>query len=184
MLGRVLDVDVYVADASAGTLGLGAVFAVNTISGTRVLISDFGDPAQGPVDANLFSGPMSIVIAPQGCPLAGTIYVLNAGAGPLRKGLLMKINPLTGYRTIVSDFGNGDQGPTAAGLQLGAVVWEIVGGISLNKLIVQDGGAGNQHLGALFEVEPETGKRLLLSDFGNASSGDVGSEPAGAAIVP
>ncbi|WP_155630665.1 hypothetical protein [Burkholderia territorii] len=184
LLGNLLDANVYISDASAGTDQRGAVFSVNTLTGSRTLISDLGDNKKGTVDPNALSGPVGIVVVPQGCPLAGTIYVLNSNAGTNRKGLLVKIDPVSGQRTLVSDFGDGTQGPTASGLQPGALAWQTAGGMSLNKLLVQDGAAGTNKQGVLLQVDPVTGKRTLLSDFGSAAFGPLGSNPAGVTVVP
>lgn len=46
--------ETYVVDLLAGTGFNGALFRVNTISGNRSLVSDFGDPAQGPLGNDPF----------------------------------------------------------------------------------------------------------------------------------
>jgi hypothetical protein len=169
---------IIIADGAAGTMQYGAVFSVTT-DGNRTLLSDFGNSAQGPVDSNPLSYPVSVAVAPIWSSQAGSIFVLDAQAGPAKKGVLVKISA-NGRRTVVSDFGDASKGPLAAGLEYGALVWQT----GQDAILVQDGNAGTNSQGALFSVNPTTGVRTLLSDFGNASSGSTGSLPAGLGLVP
>ncbi|MEO6919104.1 MAG: hypothetical protein ABI171_08835 [Collimonas sp.] len=175
---------IVVADASAGTNLLGGVFVVNPVTGVRTLLSDFGNSVQGPVDSNPLSGPNSIVVAPAWSSQAGNIFVLDAKAGSNSKGELVKVSVTTGYRTIISDFGNSLQGPIASGFEpTGALTWQAQS-TGRDGILVQDGDAGTNQSGALYSVNPTTGIRTLLSDFGNASLGSLGSLPAGLGVVP
>lgn len=167
-----------VADGAAGFLGYGGVFSVST-NGKRTLVSDFGNSAQGKVDPNPLSFPVSVAVAPALSSQAGNIFVLDAQAGTNEKGLLVKISA-KGMRTVISDFGDASKGPLAAGLESGALVWQV----GQNSILVQDGNAGTNSKGALFSVNPVTGVRTLLSDFGNLSTGSTGSLPAGLGLVP
>jgi hypothetical protein len=49
-------------------------------------------------------------------------------------------------------------------------------------ILVIDQLAGTGGLGALFRVNPVTGVRTLLSDFGNAAQGPLGRLPFGVAL--
>ena len=171
------------ADSAAGTNTLGAVFLVNPVTGGRTLLSDFGNAAQGPVDSNPLSGPTSVTVAPPWSSQAGTIFVLNANAGSNQKGQLVKVNRSTGMRTIISDFGNTAQGPSGAGVEYGALAWQAQSS-GLDALLAQDGNAGTNQLGGLFSINPTTGIRTLLSDFGNPSYGTLGNLPSGLGVVP
>ncbi|WP_432722711.1 hypothetical protein R0381_001516 [Jeongeupia wiesaeckerbachi] len=181
LLDDLLGHELVIADASAGTETRGAVFTVSAVTGTRTLLSDFGNASQGAVDANPLSGPVGVVVAPAWSAQAGAIYVLVAQAGPKRIGQLVKVDPVSGQRTLISDFGNVVYGPKGAGLQPGSLSWS---GPSSDRVLVQDGNAGTNSLGALFSVDPVSGLRTLLSDFGDTTSGALGNLPAGLTIVP
>jgi hypothetical protein len=43
-----LEMTILVMDGNTGTVGLGGLFRVHPATGGRRLLSDFGDPAQGP----------------------------------------------------------------------------------------------------------------------------------------
>ena len=89
-------------------------------------------------------------------------------------GVLFRVDATTGARTILSDFGNAAQGPMGV---------EPVGiaPSPLGDLLVTDTEAGTGGNGALFRVDPTTGSRTLLSDFGNPSQGPLGQTPTGVA---
>ncbi|MEM9555406.1 MAG: hypothetical protein AAGC60_14215 [Acidobacteriota bacterium] len=138
---------VYVADAGGGTDDRGQVLAVDPATGQRILISDLGDPSQGPVALN----PRGAVFE-----AGGTILV----AAPLiDEGKLLRVNPSSGARTLVSDFGDPGQGPTG-GVPVGVLVEP--GGTIIVSSWTDD---------SLFRVDPTTGARTLLSDFGEPSQG-------------
>jgi hypothetical protein len=63
----------------------------------------------------------------------------------------------------------------------------LIGGLSLPgsveaDTVVSDPTAGTGALGALFRVNPTTGLRALLSDFGNAGQGPLGATPVAVAV--
>ena len=97
--------NVLVIDGGAGTGGSGLLFSVNAASGSRTVVSDFGDTDKGPVGSN-----------PRGAAVdgAGNIYVVDNEAGTRGRGVLLKINPVTGNREILSDFGDFTKGPLGA----------------------------------------------------------------------
>src|SRR6478735_101696 len=95
--------DFLVIDSAAGTGGHGALFTVHPVTGSRTILSDFGNAIQGPTGVGL-SG---IAIEP-----SGRILVTSYNAGTGGKGALFTVHPVTGSRTILSDFGNATQGPT------------------------------------------------------------------------
>ncbi len=165
-----------VVDPDAGTEQKGAIFSINSTTGVRILVSDFGDPAQGPTGVN----PGGVTLG-----ASGVILVADTEAGAGGSGTLFSVNPSTGMRTILSNFGNMAQG--ALGKDPFFVTLATTGAI-----LVTDDDAGTDipldgHIGgngALFSLNPVTGNRTLLSDFGNATQGPTGVEPAGIAIVP
>ena len=50
-----------------------------------------------------------------------------------------------------------------------------------DNILVVDSGAGTSTRGVLFSVDPTTGQRTILSDFGAPGQGALGSEPVGVA---
>ena len=156
--------ETFVVDANAGTNEQGALFRVDPVSGLRTLVSDFGDATQGPAGAE-----------PSGLALEanGTVLVIDQAFGTNEQGALFRVDPVSGLRTLVSDFGDATQGPTGPiGLALEAD----------GTVLVIDFIAGTNFQGALFRVDPVSGLRTLLSDFGDATQGLAGSDPFGLAL--
>src|SRR5262245_58692624 len=144
--------DLLVIDQHAGTTQLGALFTVDPDTGSRTILSDFGNPIQGPPGQN-----------PNGLILDGSsaLLVIDPDAGTGLAGALFTVDAVTGSRTILSDFGDATQGPSGenpVGLAL-----DVTG-----TILVADQSAGTNHQGALFTVDPATGSRTILSDFGDA----------------
>jgi Ca2+-binding RTX toxin-like protein len=157
---------ILVIDQDGETGGRGALFRVNAVTGRRSIISDFGNPAQGPLGIN----PTGIALG-----AAGMILVIDQNAGAQNVGALFRVNAVTGRRSIISDFGNPAQGPLGRnpmGVALGAA----------GMILVIDRQAGAQNAGALFRVNPSSGHRVVLSDFGEAAQGLRGIEPAGVRV--
>ncbi|MGQ0444594.1 MAG: hypothetical protein ACT4O2_05570, partial [Beijerinckiaceae bacterium] len=48
--------------------------------------------------------------------------------------------------------------------------------------MVVDPGAGPDTRGALFRVDPKTGRRVVLSAFGDPQQGELGNDPRGVAV--
>jgi streptogramin lyase len=152
--------DILVIDYDAGTGGLGALFLVNPTTGARTLLSDFGvGPNQG-VD------PFGVAVE-----ASGNILVIDAGAGTGGYGALFRVDPISGERTLLSDFGVGPN----QGVDPGGVAVEPSG-----TILVIDQNAGTSSLGALFRVDPISGERTLLSDFGVGPN--QGFNPVGVAV--
>ena len=156
---------VLVIDFSAGTDFGGALFRVDTASGNRSLVSDFGNAAQGP-----------LILAPFGLALeaTGAVLVIDPFPETNGRGALFRVDTASGNRSLVSDFGNSAQGPVGRapyGLAL-----ETAGTV---LVIDKDAGPG---VGALFRVDAATGNRSLVSNFANAGQGPLGSNPSGLAL--
>jgi hypothetical protein len=158
---------ILVIDLTAGTNSRGALFRVNPATGSRTLLSDFGNAAQGP----LGTAPTGVAVE-----AAGTILVIDQHAGTNLRGALFQVHPTTGTRTLLSDFGNAAQG--ALGINPTGVTVEVAG-----TILVIDRDEGTLTQGALFRVDPATGNRDLLSDFGNAEQGPKGSNPTAVAML-
>ena len=105
---------------------------------------------------------------------ADETYVVDTRAGTDTHGALFRVDPASGNRSLVSDFGNAAQGP------LGSSVSDLAleaGG----TVLVIDLRAGTSS-GALFRVDAISGNRSLVSDFGNAAQGPLGEFPSGVAL--
>jgi hypothetical protein len=160
---------VLVADANTVGFPSGAVFRIDPGSGQRTIVSDFTDAAQGPL------GDLPIDVQPGS---GGELWVVDqGGGGAVGFGRLFRVDASTGARSIVSEFTNPAQGPI--GFNQNDVKLGGSGG-----LLVMDFDSGTGSRGALFEVDPVTGSRRYLSDFGDAAQGPLGVEPSGFALAP
>ncbi len=151
---------ILVIDYVVGTGGQGALFRVDPVSGARTLLSDFG------VGANQGSDPVSVAVESN-----GQILVIDSIAGTGFTGALFRVDPVSGARTLLSDFGVGtNQGfdPTGVAVE------------SNGQILVTDPNAGTGGQGALFRVDPVSGARTLLSDFGVGANQGLG--PASVAV--
>src|SRR5262249_38784514 len=142
-----------VIDADAGTGFDGALFTVNPVTGSRTILSDFGDGTQGPTGIR----PFGIIV-----DAVGDLLVIDADAGTGTNGALFTVDPITGARTIHSDFGDATQGPT--GIRSFGFLLD-----ALPIFLVIDADAGTGINGALFTVDPITGARTIFSDFGDGT---------------
>ena len=157
---------ILVTDPFAGTSGRGALFRVNPTNGNRTILSNFGNGAQG----TLGFDPYGVVV-----DASGNILVIDLDAGTNGRGALFRVNPSTGSRTVISDFGNNAQGTLGnnpTGVALG----------SSGTILVIDQTAGTSFSGALFGVNPSNGNRTMISDFGNSAQGPLGLNPTGVAL--
>ncbi|WP_168787365.1 hypothetical protein [Paraburkholderia aromaticivorans] len=152
----------------------GDVYRIDPITGQRSLLSDFANPAQGATDSVPSTG---IAIE-----TSGQILVDSHGSeiAPGPKNLLLRIDPSTGNRVVLSDFDNAAQGPL--GSRLSGVALEARTG----RIIV---GAGNPASRAadptlLFRIDPQTGQRTLLSNSGDAHQGPPFTWISEIAVVP
>jgi hypothetical protein len=158
----------------------GALLSVDS-NGKRTVVSDFGNPKQGPIS----SGHLNAVSwVPSG--LLGsdrTLLALDPFGGTNQDGALFAVDPSTGQRRILSDFGNPKQG-----LPLGVTPRGIVASPGLfgldTAIYVVDNNAGTGGHGLLTKIDPKTGNRSVLSDFGNSAQGQLGNNPASIAIAP
>ena len=102
-----------VIDSEVGTGGRGALFRIDPSTGERTLMSDFGNPDQGP----LGFGPIDLAIDPSGDILVIDLNADINNRGEFR-GALFRVDPFTCRppsilcrRTVISDFGDPDLGP-------------------------------------------------------------------------
>ncbi|MEA3083504.1 MAG: hypothetical protein QOC89_1201 [Paraburkholderia sp.] len=141
---------------------VGDMYRVDPTRGQRSLLSDFTNPAQGATDLVPSTG---IAIE-----TSGQILVNSHGSAiaPVPKNLLLRIDPKTGNRAVVSDFDNAAQGPLGWRLSGIALEQRGAGGIIV--------GAGNPANRAaeptlLFRIDRQTGQRTLLSNSSDPKQG-------------
>lgn len=169
----------------------GALLTVDS-SGNRTLLSDFGDPGVQN-DQPLGGGYLSAISSmPAGLlGLGRTILVLDALAGTNQQGMLFTVDPATGNRAVLTDFGNPSQAQSTAA-NGNKVLGQSPAGMAVangllglgSSIYVVDNNAGTNENGAIFKVDPSTGNFTLFSDFGDSSQGQTGVNPQSIAIVP
>ena len=154
---------ILVIDAQGGTSALGELFRVDPQTGARTSVSNFG---AGPLNG---INPTSVAVEAN-----GQILVTDEGHGSLFPlGLLLRIDPQTGVRTILSDLNTAPN----TGREPEGVAIEANG-----QILVIDKHAGPLTRGMLFRVDPQTGDRQIVSDFG--AGANQGGDPLALAIVP
>ncbi len=153
--------NILVVDPSVGTGGQGALFRVDPITGKRTVLSDFG------FGDNQGVAPVGVAVE-----ASGNILVIDR-TGSTGQGALFRVNPITGERTLLSDFGVGaNQGDNPLGVAVEAS----------GNILVIDQSAGTDTKGTLFRVDPTTGERTILSEFGVGNN--QGENPWGVAVYP
>jgi hypothetical protein len=164
-MGIVEDVagNLYVADSNAGLKRRGAIFKIDGVTGVRTLISQ-DTPSQG----LLFVDPTGIALGAD-----GQLYIADPNAGRNRRGAIIKVNPVTGVQTLISqngpDFGTNFNDPTGIAIDANG------------NIIVADPNATPSGRGALIKVNPVTGLQSIISQ----DSPDLGPHfhnPTGLAI--
>lgn len=116
---------------------------IDPATGFRTVLSDFNDPSQGPL----------VVPGASGVAVDATGNIMVTDHGPGISGVLLSVDPSTGLRTVLSDFGDTNQGPLGYDPEHMAV--EATGDI-----LVNDGNYGN-----VFRVDPSTGVRTVITHF-------------------
>ncbi|WP_157664025.1 hypothetical protein [Burkholderia ubonensis] len=118
---------------------------------------------------------------------AQTTLVIDQEGGPNQGPAVVQVDS-TGKRTIRSDFTDSTQGPT--GVQPKSIAPAPPGVLGLSNpgaVLVLDGSAGTPTTGRPVEAElffvDATGKRNVLTDFGDASKGDIGQCPSSVEVA-
>jgi cysteine-rich repeat protein len=162
----VVDVD---AQPPGGGAANGLLFRVNLANGDRTVVSNFSATAQGPTGVD----PIDVEMEAN-----GSLVVIDSTAGQiLQRGTLFRVDPVTGARTVITDFSDQTKGPV--GSRPSGLAVEPSGGI-----LVIDLNAGTNGIGTLFRVNPTTGMRTVVSDFGLPGQGPLGSQPVGVTMFP
>jgi hypothetical protein len=151
------------------------IFRVRPVSGARILRSDFADPAQGH-DVGDLAPSIGMAVEASGRLLVASGYNEIAP-----RSLLFRIHLKTGERTVLSDFDDPAQGPVfPLGVSFRGVAVENSG-----KIIVGAHDAENNgDLNLLFRVNPDTGKRKVISDSDISEQGPPFGAIVNIAVVP
>ncbi|MBW1817713.1 MAG: hypothetical protein JRJ60_11205, partial [Deltaproteobacteria bacterium] len=155
---QLLPGDILVVDDGVGTDDRGVIFRIDPVTGQRNILTDFGNIAQGPLGED----PSDLALSD-----SGLIFVIDSDGGTNAIGALYTVDPSTGNRVLISDFGNIADGPLGS-LPRGVTV------TNSGDVLVTDRDAGTDGYGALFKVDPVTGVRVMVSDFGNNAQGPLG----------
>jgi sugar lactone lactonase YvrE len=153
-------------DPSGGASEWGALYRLVPDPGTgelvRTILTDFG------VGDSTGRNPRAVTVEAD-----GQILVVNGNGGTANRAVLVRIDPPTGDRRIVTDFGNDQQGPL--GIDPRGVAVEADG-----QILVIDAQAGTSGAGELVRIDPRTGVRTTLSNFG--AGANPGSNPSSVAV--
>jgi hypothetical protein len=137
---------ILVADIGTAPLRNGAVIAVDPVTGARATLSENGAPAGGP----RFDFPWELTVAAN-----GDIYVVDPGDF-VSTGKIIRVDPVTGARTLVSKNTSPPGGPDFV------FPW----GIAVDKLgnILVSDQAAFGGTGGIIRVDPVTGVRTTVSE--------------------
>jgi tRNA G37 N-methylase TrmD len=152
---------ILVADQSAFG-GTGGVIRVDPLTGARTAVSDNSRPSGGPG----FVDPAGIALAPN-----GAILVVDAAAFAGAGGGVIRVNPVTGARTAVSENSSPQGGPSFVdpfGIALAAN-----GDILVADQNAFGGGGG------VIRVNPATGARTAVSENSSPQGGPLSTRPGG-----
>jgi hypothetical protein len=135
-----------------------ALFSVDPTNGARTIISDFGDPSQGPTGSGVFG----VAVEETGDPL-----VISVGD----EVVLFRVDRLTGDRTIVAQF-NALAPPGGFLVEARAMALEASGRVIVGVRRF------NNAPGYLSRIDPVTGMSTIVSDFNDPTQGPVIAGPA------
>lgn len=173
--------NILLTDQNAGSNGQGALFRIDGRTNQRTLLSDLGNPEQGPVQIN----SEAVVIERD-----GNVIVIE-GDNP--EASVLRVDPVTGLRTLVSDFGDPSQGPIGISVgETGAIEADgsliLVGNVRVHPEGEEEGEHSEEEEDedvikrVLLRVNTTTGERVIFSDFGDESQGLVGG-PSHVAVI-
>lgn len=151
-------------NSSGGTDGHGTLQSVNLITGVRNVVSDFGNPNQGPRTNNPTAGTWLPANVLKKIPESVLITTANGGTG--NKPTLSLVHPETGQRRILSDWGNPTQG-TSARLPISAVTLPAIAGARDNGAALVLAYANDDDPDDMILSINALGHRSLLTDLGH-----------------
>jgi len=139
------------------------LYQISPFTGARSVVNDFNDPSQGPVGHSAFGVAVEA---------SGDLLVVDRGNPGFTRGRLLRVRK-NGQRDQVTDFADASRGPLGRAPNNVAVEPD-------GTILVTDEGIGGDcrgfgPCGALFRVYPRSGRRQIVSDFGNALQGPFGS---------
>jgi hypothetical protein len=154
--------DVFVADPSAFG-GPGGIIRVDSTTGARTTVSENSSPAGAPA----FVDPLGVVIAANGDLLVADQNAFGGGGGVIR------INPVTGQRTTVSENASPAGGGQPDFVDPFALALAANGDILVSDQNAFGGGGG------VIRVDPVTGVRTTVTQNGAPAGGPSFDAPFG-----
>lgn len=156
--------DILVVDTDVPPLSTAVLFQVDPQTGARTVLSDFGATSPSAVAVEADGG---ILVTDMD---AGT----DPSGGTSEWGVLYRVtsDPVTGEvtRAVLTDFGVGpNTGRNPRAVAVGAD----------GEILAISGSGGTSNRALLVRVDPRTGAREIVSDFGNIGQGGLGVEPRG-----
>jgi sugar lactone lactonase YvrE len=158
------DGDILVADRDA--FPGGAVIRVDPVTGARTTLSANASPPGEPG----FVAPAGLAVEANGDILVVDTYAAGGGGNP--GGAVLRVDPVTGARTTVSNNASPAGGPSF--LEPLAIALEADGGI-----LVTNYASGN---GAVLRVDPVTGARTTVSTNASPPGGPSLAAPLGITV--
>jgi sugar lactone lactonase YvrE len=165
---RCSDSDIYVSDAVAFGADNGGLIKVDGATGVRATLSENNNPTGGPD----FDTPAAIAIDAD-----GTFVVAETDETGVRNPSVIRVDPKTGVRTLISDNTTPAGGPDFSEPQ--GIAIEADGSILVSDLSAFP--AGN---GGVIRVDPATGARTSLSHNGAPAGGPKVETPWDIAVAP
>ncbi|MDQ4040970.1 MAG: hypothetical protein M3141_04400, partial [Actinomycetota bacterium] len=151
---------ILVADPEAGPNASGRIIRVDRETGFRMRVSDNSAPAGGIA----FVDPIDVAVEPDGNIVVADLSALNGGA-------LIRVNPTTGVRSLISDNLNPPGNPQFVN-PFGLAIE------STGQILVADSDSGPLIHGVLMRVDPAGGGRTTLADDTTLGAGDY-NDPTG-----
>jgi hypothetical protein len=142
-----------------------------------VVVSDLANPAQGDVFNCCVAYFTDLALEKTGAVVASVTWFVPVG--PSRDvGDMYRVDPVTGQRSLLSDFTSPAQGATGLAPSTGIAV-EPSGQILVNS---HGTAIAPVSRNLLLRIGPNTGNRAVLSDFDNAAQGPLGWRLSGIAL--
>lgn len=154
-----------------------SIVRIDALTGARVVVSDLTNPAQGDVFNCCVAYFTDLALEKSGAIVASVTWFIPVG--PSRDvGDMYRVDPLTGHRSLLSDFTNAAQGATDVVPSTGIAI-ETSG-----QILVNSHGSATARVprNLLLRIDPNTGNRAVLSDFDNAAQGPLGWRLSGIAL--
>lgn len=153
------------------------IVRIDPLRGIRVVVSDLANPAQGDAFNCCVAYFTDLALEKTGAIVAGVTWIIPVG--PSRDvGDMYRVDPLTGQRSLLSDFSNPAQGATDLVPSTGIAI-QTSGQILVNS---RGSAVAPVPTNQLLRIDHNTGNRAVLSDFDNAAQGPLGWRLSGIAV--